>query len=316
MPDISPYALGATLYMPATRHDLADVVRGSKIAGLRSLVICLEDAVLESDVAYALSNLGRLFGELDMTGGRGRGPLFFVRPRHSDMAKKIVAMPLSQAIDGFVLPKITTRSLDDWLTAVDGTDLKIMPTLETAETFDAGAIRELRAALVERAAERVLALRIGGNDLLAVLGLRREADLTIYDGPLGYVIGMLVAIMGSAGFALTGPVCERLDTPELLAAEVARDVSHGLVGKTAIHPSQIPIIHEGLRVKVRDHEAALRILSDHAPAVFKDHGAMSEPATHRAWAKRLIERARWFGIRDEQATSERQPFVDRIEARV
>ena len=41
----SAYALGATLYMPATRADILDVVFGEKIQGLRSLVVCLEDAV-------------------------------------------------------------------------------------------------------------------------------------------------------------------------------------------------------------------------------------------------------------------------------
>jgi citrate lyase beta subunit len=50
----SPYALGATLYMPATRPDLLAVVRGEKLSNLRSLVICLEDAVNESDVQFAI----------------------------------------------------------------------------------------------------------------------------------------------------------------------------------------------------------------------------------------------------------------------
>ena len=40
--------LGATLYMPATREDIADAVLHGKIPGLRSLVICLEDAVSEA----------------------------------------------------------------------------------------------------------------------------------------------------------------------------------------------------------------------------------------------------------------------------
>ena len=57
MSTISPYALGATLYMPATRHDLADVVLNGKIPGLRSLVICLEDAVSDSDVEGVLKTL-------------------------------------------------------------------------------------------------------------------------------------------------------------------------------------------------------------------------------------------------------------------
>ena len=51
----SPYALGATLYMPATRPDILDMVSGEKIQGLRSLVLCLEDAVAATDVQQALN---------------------------------------------------------------------------------------------------------------------------------------------------------------------------------------------------------------------------------------------------------------------
>lgn len=44
---ISPFMLGATLYMPATRTDLAEVILFGKIPELRSMVICLKDAVSE-----------------------------------------------------------------------------------------------------------------------------------------------------------------------------------------------------------------------------------------------------------------------------
>lgn len=55
---------GATLYMPATRTDIADIIIHNKISGLRSLVICLEDAVSEDDVPMAISQLSTLLGTL------------------------------------------------------------------------------------------------------------------------------------------------------------------------------------------------------------------------------------------------------------
>lgn len=61
---LSPWKLGATLYMPATRIDIADVILNHKIAGLRSLIICLEDSVSESDIPLALNNLQALLLEL------------------------------------------------------------------------------------------------------------------------------------------------------------------------------------------------------------------------------------------------------------
>lgn len=41
MKKLSPYALGATLYMPATREDILDVVLHKKLPELRSMVVCL-----------------------------------------------------------------------------------------------------------------------------------------------------------------------------------------------------------------------------------------------------------------------------------
>lgn len=302
MTKISPYALGATLYMPATRADLLAVVSGEKIPSLRSVVICLEDAVSESDVGHALDNLQRLLITLSSNQPRYKdAPLVFVRPRNLAMATQLVEWPLISLIDGLVLPKFTLHDLPIWQHLIAPTQLWVMPTLETKEVFDAGAMSELTTALLkEDLGARVLALRIGGNDLLSCLGLRRSQKQTIYQSPLGYVIGMLSGVMGAAGFALTAPVFERLDNPVLLQTELEHDIEHGLVGKTAIHPSQIAIIHQALQVNADDYKAARMILNQSAPAVFQHNGAMCEPATHVRWAKRILERAHWYGVVDQE----------------
>ncbi|MGE9716007.1 HpcH/HpaI aldolase/citrate lyase family protein, partial [Escherichia coli] len=58
---LSPWNLGATLYMPATRTDIAATIIDQKIDGLRSFIICLEDAVSDTDSPPALQNLATLF---------------------------------------------------------------------------------------------------------------------------------------------------------------------------------------------------------------------------------------------------------------
>ncbi len=83
---LSPWNLGATLYMPATREDIADAVLHGKIQGLRSLVICLEDAVSEADIPVALKDLEHLLHELSNSMhslGKNHWPLVFIRPRHT-----------------------------------------------------------------------------------------------------------------------------------------------------------------------------------------------------------------------------------------
>jgi citrate lyase beta subunit len=50
---------------------------------------------------------------------------------------------------------------------------------------------------------------------------------------------MLATTFLPHGFALTAPVFEGLAHPDVLQAEVRRNVEHGLLGKTAVHPDQI-----------------------------------------------------------------------------
>ena len=296
----SAYALGATLYMPATRPDILDVVFGEKIQGLRSLVVCLEDAVAETDVQQALTNLKNLLLGIEARGGRlSGGPILFVRPRDAEMAAVLNEWSLMRHVDGFVVPKLRLSNIRQWQQAVTRNELILMPTLETPEVFDPGAMVELRDAMLEQLPGRIIALRIGGNDLMGCLGLRRNPAMTLYSTPMNYVIPMLCGVMGAAGFALTAPVFEQLNTPHLLEQELALDMAHGLVGKTAIHPSQISVIHKALQVTLEDLNSARQILSESAPAVFKFNDAMCEPATHYKWAQTVIERAHWQGVRTE-----------------
>ncbi|WP_317189664.1 HpcH/HpaI aldolase/citrate lyase family protein, partial [Escherichia coli] len=111
---LSPWNLGATLYMPATRTDIATTIIDQKIDGLRSLIICLEDAVSDTDIPQALQNLATLLTTLsdykkhhDCT----EWPLLFIRPRHTEMAQWLVEHVDLTVIDGLVLPKFTQASL-------------------------------------------------------------------------------------------------------------------------------------------------------------------------------------------------------------
>lgn len=295
----SPFALGATLYMPATRGDIADIIMNGKIPGLRSLVICLEDAISEPEVSVALRKLNQLLARLareKSARDETDWPLIFIRPRHIAMGRQLGADFNLNAVDGFVLPKFTRAALNSWWDIVKASSLCLMPTLETEDVFDADEMRKLARALERHPCrQRIVALRIGGNDLLNVIAMRRSRKATLYDGPMGYVIKMLVAVFGARQFALTAPVCEQIDDTGLLEQELTLDMEHGLVGKTAIHPAQIEIIQRALMVDPRDHADALRILNS-GQAVFKSQGAMCEPATHRQWAATILERVRVYGV--------------------
>jgi citrate lyase beta subunit len=144
--------------------------------------------------------------------------------------------------------------------------------------------------------ERVLTLRIGGNDLFRLLGVRRSVERTVYETVLGPVISSLVTTFRPWGIPLCAPVFEGLAQPDVLRREVEADLMHGLFGKTAVHPSQIGIIHDLYRVSQTDLEMAQRLDDALSPAVFSMHGTMCEKAVHLDWARATLHRATLFGV--------------------
>lgn len=292
-PARSVMRLGASLYVPASRSDLAEIASGRKFPALRSVILCTEDAVHERDMEQALARLAALLPTLEP------GPLLrFVRPRNPLVLRRLLRIDGVERVQGFVLPKFGPHSLGDWLRVWDGGGgHALLPILETAEAFDRRQMEVLRDRLEGSGlSERVLGLRIGGNDLLNLLGIRRARGATIYDTPLRGVIADLACVFHPAGYQLSAPVFEYLDTPDVLAREVEADLQHGLIGKTAIHPLQIPVIEARYRVSPEDYEMALAVLAPAAAAVFALHDTFCEPATHRRWAAVVLERARVFGV--------------------
>ncbi|SNT17038.1 HpcH/HpaI aldolase/citrate lyase family protein [Rhodococcoides kyotonense] len=214
-------ALGATLYMPATRADLRATLVKRSAEGVRSLVIDLEDAVADDNLEEAIANTVTTLDELRH--GDELGSLVFVRARTPDQIRRIsdeVAHG-AHALAGFVIPKFTAARgaefLDEIATASRAHDKRLfaMPVLESGEvlfreTRDAEliAVREL---LVEHR-DRILAVRIGATDMCGTFGIRRDRDLTIYD--VRVVADAISAIVnhlgrsGSTGFVITGPVWE------------------------------------------------------------------------------------------------------------
>lgn len=291
------HALGASLYVPTTHKDLLAIANGDKLAHLRSVIFCTEDAIAERDLSYALFNLSLALQNM----AEQSGTLRFVRVRNPDVLGRVLAMPGAHKLSGFVLPKTTRHNFDAYFGLIRATRHLLMPTLETVDVFDDDEMKRFCHCLSEpQVRSRILALRIGGNDLLALLGLRRPSSGTIYQTPLGQVIGRLITIFRPHGFRLTAPVFEHLSQAAWLDAEMAQDLAYGMVGKTAIHPDQVPQIERHYRVAQSDLELARRILDPDSAAVFRMQESMCEVATHSAWARHIIEQARLFGIRDDE----------------
>ena len=124
--------------------------------------------------------------------------------------------------------------------------------------------------------------------------MRRPRGATLYQTPIQNVIARLVGIFKPYGFYLSAPVCEFFDEVDLLAAEVQQDLWHGLTGKTAIHPKQIPLIEQYYRVAASDVALAHDILNS-KQAVFNAQQTMQEVSTHSRWAQEILIAAQTFG---------------------
>lgn len=284
--------LGASLYVPATHPKLTAIAAGQALGHLRSVIFCTEDAVHARDLPEALANLALALRALRPDARRQR----FVRVRSPDILQQVLALPGIGHIDGFVLPKATAANLPHYMELLSATQHSLMPTLESVEVFDDHELRRLRQVLEQPAWKaRILLLRIGGNDLLNLLGLRRQRGHTLYETPVGAVIARLVTTFKPHGFRLSAPVFEYLDDDATLEREVRQDLLHGLTGKTAIHPDQVPRIERHYSARHSDLAAARRILDPDAAGVFQFDNAMCEPTTHRNWALSVVQAEQHYG---------------------
>ena len=152
---LDPLLLGASLYTPATRPDLADLGNGDKRHGgvpdvsPHSLIYCLEDSVRSEDLPLALARLQEALPQLRA----GSGPLRFVRVRDPRTLEAVLNMDGWQALHGFVLPKSTRKSLRDYLGLLPP-GAAIMPTLETREVFSQRQMESLRDFLLDSGLSR------------------------------------------------------------------------------------------------------------------------------------------------------------------
>ena len=292
---LSPWILGASLYMPAHQADLTLIANGEKLKGLRSMIFCTEDAIADDDIPESLRYLGSCLKSFHHLDNKHR----FIRVRNPEILARLLDLNDIHKIDGFVLPKFNETNFRAYFEQLQGTHFKLMPTLETKDVFDISAMSALRDELIRADnSPPILMLRIGGNDLMNLLGIRRPRGFTLYQTPMANVIANLVTLFKPFGFSLSAPVFEYLNDHLTLQQEISYDLAYGLTGKTAIHPNQISTIEACYAVDPKDYEMALTISCSTSPAVFKMHDAMCEVATHQQWAQNIINRKQTFGIKD------------------
>lgn len=281
--------IGASLYIPANHKNAQKAIEGSLVPNLGSLILCTEDSIRNDELEHSLDQIDNLL-RIKATASADAPELFF-RPRNEKVLERVLRNENVDQISGFVLPKITAENLPNYLNLLQGqSNHRIMITLETMDALELDKLQAIRTILLDaNIRDRIMAIRIGGNDLLNLLGLRRPKQFTIYETPLAWVMSQIISVFAPYGFNITAPVFERLDMDELLRQELERDIAYGFVGKTAIHPLQVEIINSYFKVDEADLKIAEALLHHESAAVFKMDGAMCEVTTHRAWAEKQIQ---------------------------
>ncbi len=286
---VNYFELGASLYSPCTHPGLAQLLQ-SGVGGTRSMVFCLEDAVRQDEIGSAISNFRGALRALSPMPNLLR----FVRPRNTLMLAQLLQIPGIEKIDGFVLPKVDLNSLSLYKQALENhatTTFALMPTLETSQVLEVVALHRIRKQLSDLG-DAVTCIRIGGNDLMNLLGIKRMPGITAYDTPLRSMIDQMVLAFRPYGYEMSAPVFDFIDDRTTLAREVEHDLSYGFYAKTAIHPNQVRIIEQQYAAFSKAHvEQARAVLDEAAAAVFQFGGQMMERTCHSSWAARTLNLA-------------------------
>jgi citrate lyase beta subunit len=285
-------ALGATLFIPASHKNLREVVLGSKYPHLRSLVIDTEDGLKESQLEEAVVEIENLLPLITQ-----EKPYVFLRARNREVLTRLLSLRGVENIHGFVLPKFSLSSAKELLELFKDTSHFIMPSIEGIELFNPNELRELRDILLQYK-ERVLLIRFGVEDMLGQLSMRRSCEDSLFDlSATNAVLGNLIAVFKSAGFAISGGVYPCYEDEEGFKKDINRDLKEGLFSKTIIHPSQISLADEAYKVSKQELEEAMKI-SDSKEAVFALNSKMAEPSSMCAYSDIILKRAELYGVRD------------------
>ena len=315
---IEAYNVGPLLYTPATNNTVYEKLINQSFGNKFSLALCLEDSIEDDAVEIGeqtiVENFKRLYNDIEKFPFL---PQLFIRVRNPQQITKLyTALGRSVILlRGFILPKFGTDNGAGYIEEIRKVNeisphsIYMMPILEGAEltepTTRFSSLTKLRELLLS-CREYVLNVRVGGNDLCHIFGVRRNVDETIYDiRPVSNILNDIVSFFHK-DFIISGPVWEYFtDEKDLwkkgLEAELRLDSINGFTGKTVIHPNQIPVVNEGMKISRQDLVDAVQILTFEHKLLQVSKSAsgtrMNEIKTHGNWARKQIILANLYGVK-------------------
>ena len=314
--EVLQYKVGGLLYMPAFQKNIVQKISENRVSCLTSAAFCLEDSIRDESLPAAEKTLKKILRDLESL--ETELPLIFVRvrsPRHLETFHEKIGSH-SKILTGYILPKFDLTNAVDYIAIArvmnfDRTQpLYIMPTLETDQVSSLATRRETLVELrrlLNRVRDIVLNVRVGVNDFCKIYGLRRNIDQTIYD--IGIVRDVLIDILNvfAKDFVVAGSVWNYFNGDNGgawargLQRELELDRANGFIGKSAIHPAQLPFIFDSLKVSQTDLDDANSLLDWKSGKLgvkkSVDGSRMNEIKCHLTWARRIKLLSELYGVK-------------------
>lgn len=314
-PDEMKYALGTLMYCPGDNDKIADKLLNNRFPNLNIMVMCLEDSILIQNLDHATDVLEESLKKMSEAVKSDKSiklPLIFIRIRTPDHLESCAKrfFRYRNVLTGFVMPKYDHTVSEQYrriINSIPYQKFKFMPILESAVLIEAPnrkkELIKLRDDLLST--RGVMGVLLGGNDLCNYFGIRRSVNRTIYDiGVIRDIISDVVCVLGR-DFLINGPIWEYFDCPGWdtgLRNEAEMDKTNGLFGKSCIHPKQLDIVADTIKVDAVDFEDAEDIINwDRDAGVVKGlhSGRMNEVATHQAWAEKVYAIGKLYGVKGQ-----------------
>lgn len=327
--EVLQYAVGGLLYMPGTNTKIANKILSKENPNLKSLVLCLEDSIGDMIVEQAEECVKNTLATINdaITSGNFSIcdlPLIFIRVREpSQMARLLQKCGSTLSIiTGFIFPKFSETNSSEYIyefgkvSQVINTPLYIMPIIESRNVMYKPTRMQNLSFIhneLKRISDHVLCIRVGGTDFCNIFGIRRPINTTIWD--INVISDCLSDIINifATDFVVSGPTWEFFENKndpsntlwsEGLKKELFYDRLNGIIGKTCIHPSQLPFVQQSLIVSETDYNNALQILSMSSQSFIgvkkgTNGNQMNESKTHINWAKKILALSGIYGIKND-----------------
>ena len=281
------------LFVPA---DSERKLAKGPLSGADALILDLEDSV-----ATDRKKVARGMALAYLEANDRKGPKLYVRVNALDTGLTLgdLAVVMQGRPDGIVFPKCIGQKDIDLLAIY-------LDAFEAREGIEAGATRILTIATESAAAilaltaapakhPRLIGHSWGGEDLMADLGaLAKGPSPGVYDDT--FKMARTVNLMASvaAGVIAYDTVYPDIRNVEGLRAEAHEARRMGYGGKIAIHPDQVPIIHEVFTPSAAEVDWAKRVVAvfevnPGAGVLTMDGKMLDKP--HLVLARRLLSRA-------------------------